>query len=108
MGKKSFISIWMWLIVECFTGSLFNNSSLTFSQPRKDILDITLYLLPNCPHALEVLPFLEKWTESENLPRLHTLAPTPYYPSPTLRVDYREYGVNYIGKNEIFSLINSS
>lgn len=98
------ICLWSW--VECFTGSWFNKSSLAFSQPQERILVITLYLIPNCPHAVEVLPRIEMWIRTQAVADLKLSSPTPFYPSPTLRIDYEHYGVNYIGKNEIIALIS--
>jgi hypothetical protein len=106
MIKKGLIIICFWSLVECFTGGWSNNQSLTFSNPNERILAITLYLLPNCPHASEVLPRIETWIQFQDNRNWQTLPPTPFYPSPTLRIVYQEYGVNYIGKNEILELIS--
>ncbi len=106
MFKKGLIFICFWSLIECFTGGWSNNQSLTFLNPNERILAITLYLLPNCQHAREVLPRLENWLEVQDISIWKTLPPTPFYPSPTLRMVYQEYGVNYIGKNQIIGLIS--
>ncbi len=106
--KKTFILVYLCCWVECFTGTFLNNSSLAFSQPKERILVITLYLIPNCPHALAVLPNIKIWIQNQGIHELLLLPPTPFYPSPTLRIDYEEYGVNYIGKNDILALIQSN
>lgn len=105
MLKKLLVFTYLWYLVECFTGSFSINSSLTFSEPEGRILSIKLYLLPNCPHALDVLPSLKLWIQSQGIHDWQALPPTPFYPSPTLRIEYQDYGVNYIGKNEILNVI---
>ena len=103
--KKSLIYIFLWSLLECFTGALVDNSSLAFSNLNERILVITLYLIPDCPHAQEILPQLEAWIELHDIELWQQRLATAYYPSPTLRIDYQEYGVNYIGKNEILAFI---
>lgn len=106
MIKKALVFICFWSLMECFTGGWSNNQSLTFPNPNERILSINLYLLPNCPYAREVLPRIETWFQVQDIRTWQMLPPTPFYPSPTLRIIYQEYGVNYIGKNEILDLIS--
>ncbi len=95
----------MWFLVESFTGTWLIDSSLASPNHNNSVLSMTIYLLPNCPYAKQVLPHLEIWMLNQGMQDWQLLPPTPFYPSPTLRITYRDYGVNYIGKNEILTLI---
>lgn len=107
MVKKSFIILCLWGLVECFTSGWSNNKILSFPDPNERILNVTLYVIPTCPHALDIMLELENWIQSHGFQTWQTLTPTLYYPSPTLRIIYQDYGVNYIGKNDILAYISS-
>jgi hypothetical protein len=105
MMKRRLIGLCLWSLVECFTGGLASHLSLTFSPPDERIFMVTLYALPNCPHAQAILPQLETWIAFQGFAAWEAKLPTGFYPSPTLRIEFESYGVNYIGKNEILSFI---
>ena len=80
---------------------------LTFPHPlpSKDVL--ILYYMEGCPYANEVIELIrESMVNLANLELITTQA-TAQFPSPTLRIPFEDFYINYIGSKAIKEAIKT-
>lgn len=81
---------------------------LTFPHPlpSKDVL--ILYYTEGCPYANEVIEWIREWMfDLPNL-ELKTTQSTAQFPSPTLRIPFEDFYINYVGSKAIKEAIKTT
>ena len=73
---------------------------------KKDVL--ILYYKDGCVYASEVIGLLRLWIEPHPDFELRTVQSTPRFPSPTLRIPFEDFYINYIGVKAIKEAIKST
>jgi hypothetical protein len=73
---------------------------------KKDVL--ILYYKDGCPYAHEVIELIQAWIQPYPIFELRTVHSTPLFPSPTLRIPFEDFYINYIGLKAIKEAIKTT
>lgn len=98
--------VWVvWSIID--VGLLpYANLILPSTIQNSSIHSLQMYVRIDCPYAQSVIPLVITWQQDqENVP-IYFYEPTPFFPSPTLRIQRGDYYENYLGEKAIKNALN--
>ena len=105
--KRWFIQ---WVVMSISLLSLFQDHqpilTPTNTLTSKEVL--ILYYKDGCVYAHEVIDLLHGWIEPYPHFKLMMVLSTPPFPSPTLRIPFEDFYINYIGVKAIKEAIKTT